>query len=167
MKDTVLIGAACVAAIALGAWLYFSGTSGVTGPLPSKAGAAAVTFSVLDQGTNAVAITERKNFRIKNQEELDELWKMTHGEGTTVVDFSQHDVIAVYDGIHPTGGYEVSVAAVADSPDPKRTVAIVHTEPGASCVTTEAMTSPFQLIIVPKSEAPLAREDQTAIRDCN
>ncbi len=164
MKDILILGVACAAAILLGAWLYFGGAT--SGEPPRMEGA--VSFAVLDQGSSSGDVTERKNYRIKSQDELAELWRMVHGTGApTTVDFTKQEVIAVFDGTHVTGGYEVAIASVVDVATGSRTVSIVRTEPGESCMTTESITSPYQIIVVPKSDAPFAREEQTVVEECN
>lgn len=165
MKDILILGVACAAAILLGAWLYFGGGA-ADAEVPRKEGE--VVFSVIDQGVSSGSITERKNYRIKSQDELNELWRMVHGAGApTTVDFTKQEVIAVFDGTHVTGGYGVSVASIVDVPSGSRTISIVRTEPGDSCVTTQSITSPFQIIVVSKSNAPFVREEQTIVEECN
>ncbi len=163
MKDILIIGVACAAAMLLGAWLYFSGDS----VFPEKTQNGVVSMSVLDQGANSGAITERKNYRIKTQEQLEELWKLVHGTGApTTVDFNTKEVIAVFDGTHVTGGYGVSIVSVVDVKGGARTVSLVRTEPGETCMTTNAITSPFQIVVVEKSSLPLTREEKTVVEEC-
>lgn len=161
MRDILIIGIACAAAILLGAWLYFS-PAAAPAPAPGAA-----TFRVLDQGATSGSITERKNYRIKNQDELEELWKMLHGTGAPAnIDFDTSEVIAVFDGTHATGGYSISIESITDNPGGARAVAIVHAEPGTSCLTSDGITSPFQIVVLPKSASPLTHEDRTTVNEC-
>lgn len=160
MKDTLIIGAAILVAIAIGAWLMF-GT-----PVPGPAGEEPVAFSVLKEGDNASALSERKNYRLKTQQELDELWALV-GEGAApTVDFSTSEVLAAFDGVHPTGGYSVRFVSVDDIAQSRRVV-IAHTAPGDGCMTTEALSSPFTMVVVPKSDLPISRIDQEQKNDCD
>jgi hypothetical protein len=159
MKDILIIGAACAAALLLGGWLYFSGGNSISG-------GGTVSMIVLDEGMDSGAVTSRTNYRIKNQEELEALWNMVHGTGApTTVDFSKKEIIAVFDGTHVTGGYEVAITSVVEV-EGTRTVSIVRTEPGENCVTTEAISSPFQIVVVDKSAVPYAHEEETVVREC-
>ncbi|HRH24413.1 MAG TPA: protease complex subunit PrcB family protein [Candidatus Paceibacterota bacterium] len=161
MRDVLIIGIACAAAILLGAWLYFSDPH-VTGQSDVPA------FTILDEGMYSGEVTERKNYRIKSQEELEALWLLVHGTGApTNVDFARSEVIAVFDGTHATGGYGISIASVADVAGSPRVITILHTEPGTSCLTTDAISSPYQIAIVSKSAAPLTREEETIVTECN
>jgi hypothetical protein len=65
------------------------------------------------------------------------------------VDFKKYDVIGVFMGAKPTGGYSVEIGEI------KRTGknAVVHAtlwKPGPGMMTTQAFTSPFALRAVPK-----------------
>lgn len=161
MRDVLIIGIACAAAILLGAWLYFAAPGA-----PAKA-PGAVAFTTLDQGSYSGSVTERKNYRIKSQDELDELWKLVHGTGGPAnVDFSADEVIAVFDGTHATGGYAINIASVTDVPGGSRDVAIMHTTPGEGCAASDAVSSPFQIILLPKSPYPLEHEDETSAGAC-
>lgn len=162
MKDILIIGVACAAALLLGGWLYFSGGNSVPG-----GGAGTVSMIVLDEGQDAGSVISRTNYRIKSQEELEELWNMVHGTGApNTIDFSKKEIIAVFDGTHVTGGYEVAISSIVETEGGSRTVSIVRTEPGENCMTTEAISSPFQIVVVTKSEVPYAHEEKTVVRDC-
>ena len=164
MRDVLIIGIACVATIFLGAWLYFSGVDTLRAPAPIGGTA----FIVLDQGTSSGSLTERKNYRIKNADELNELWYMVHGTGApTTIDFQTKEIIAVFDGTHTTGGYGIYVTSVNDTASANRMISITHIEPGQSCATSDAITSPFQIIVLPKSDAPLVRDEKTVVSDCD
>lgn len=163
MRDTLIIGIAFTVAILIGAWLYFGGSDVRT--LFNSTGT--VPFTVLDTGTYSGSVTERKNYLIHSQEELNELWLLVHDTSApTSVDFSKSEVIAVFDGTHATGGYDVSVDSVVDKSSSSRIVSITRVEPGPSCVSSAGVSSPFQIIVVPKSDAPLIREERTVIREC-
>lgn len=158
MRDVIIIGIACLAAILLGGWLYFNDLHPSTTPTPAG-------ITVLDQGSYSGSITERKNYRLDTQEEIDELWRMVHGTGAPLIDFSTREVLAVFDGTHSTGGYDISITAVAEK-DGRQNVTIVHGVPGAKCLTSEAISSPFQIVSLPKSMLPLSHDDVTETRDC-
>lgn len=161
MKDTLIIGAAILVAIAIGAWLMVSDSAPAA--VPTTGGS--VTFSVLQEGDNAGELDERKNYRIKTQEELDQLWTIVGQGGAPAVDFATSEVLAAFDGIRPTGGYFVRIASVEDTSAARRVV-IEHTAPGAGCMTTSALTSPFTMVVVPKTDLPIARVDVEKTEDC-
>lgn len=159
-REVIVIGVLCIVAILLGVWMLF---------FMNKGGATPVSFTVLEAGSNAVQITERKNYRIKTNEEFVQLWTNIYGPDAPVmpkVDFDKHQVLAVFDGSHTTGGYSIRVDTVNDD-GLHRNVRVVHEEPDTSCMVSEAFSSPYQLIVVPKSTLQIVREDVSITRVCN
>jgi len=170
MKDATFIGGACLVAIAIGGLLFFYGLEARTG---SSSGApregAAVSFSIVGEGAVAASIGESANFRIKNARELETLWSLVYGSDVPAmpaVDFETEEVLAVFDGQHPTGGYRIAVAGIHED-DEVRTVFIRHEMPDAACIVTEALTSPFAIVVAPKGAQTLSREDETVTTPCN
>lgn len=156
MRDALIIAFVCVAAIALGVWLYAG-----QGEKSNRAGGTEI--EVLIQGQNAGAVTERKNFRLKNKEQLEQLWRSMYtsdGPALPAVDFSTHEVLAVFDGSHSSGGYGVEVVSVQDS-NTARQVVIRRIVPDENCITTDAITNPFILVVLPKSNLPIVRTEET------
>ncbi len=165
MRDTLIIGAAILVAIALGAWLMFGDTaSAPESVVPVTEGP--VAFSVLEEGTQASPEAERKNYRIRTQEELEELWPMVEEGAAPTVDFTKSEVLAAFDGTRPSGGYGIRVASIDDMANARRII-IVHTSPGEGCITTDALTSPFTIVVVPKTELAISRVDQENVVECN
>ena len=183
MKDLLFILGICVVAAVIGAYLYFytpqslqtssatpvetttstQDTPGEPAPVPS------VTFTTIDIGTHAVNVTARKNYVAGDAQGLTKLWSLAFGEtGSTTpkIDFGTTEVIGVFAGTKPTGGYAIEVSKVVDGID-ARTIYVNIVKPGANCVTTESVTSPFAIITLPVSTLPLAHQDTTSVRDCN
>ena len=156
-RDVIAIAVGCVLAIVAGGWLFLSATS----KGPSVAQPEAVPFAVIDKGYTSGDITSRKNYRIHTPAELQELWRMVYGvdaPSAPPVDFTEDEVIAVFDGTHSSGGFGISIVEVRDS-GLTRVVRIRHSEPGEGCITTQAIASPFEIVILPKSNSSIARED--------
>jgi len=74
-------------------------------------------------------------------------------------------VVGVFSGTRPSGGYGIMVDRVSDA-DAVRTVSITHTSPGADCMVTAALTSPYQMIVLPYSEKQLSRVEREAVVPC-
>lgn len=161
-RDAVIIGAVCVVAIVFAVWFFLTEQPRTVVVEPK-----AVSIEVITTGTNA-RITEAKNYRIKNAEELREVWYRALGPeapAVPVIDFSTHHVLAVFAGEKPTGGYDVGVQSVVDT-ETAREVFVVRVEPGESCMNTQALTSPYQFVAVPKSELPIVRTDMQVVSSC-
>ena len=162
-RDALIILGLCVVAILVGAALFFMWMP-VNPPSQGKA----VAVTVLSEGTDATG-TARKNYRISNAEQLEEVWSMAHGQTVDAlpqVDFDTEEVLAVFDGQHPSGGYSVAVSGVSDEGG-KRKIVITHKSPGPGCVTTQAITYPFQIVLVPKSEMSIDRSDRDLTVACD
>lgn len=150
-----------IALLAVSALLAF------TSPDAPQEAPAAVAFSVLAEGDQA-GMDERKNYRIRTSEELSYFWTLSHGEHAPpvpTVDFEAHDVLVVFDGQKPSGGYDIGVTRIVDAAA-RREVTIRHVEPGSGCITASVITSPFEFVVVQRSEAPLSRTDFTEVTEC-
>lgn len=192
MRDLYIVVGAAVLAIAVGSLIYFSTpTDTATSPtaLPqavaeqeqpaanqgvSSAAAAAaslsgtpVKFTVLKKGTDAPAGLDRVNYRVHDATQLATLWQMLYGDQTNPpkVDFEKNEVLAVFDGTHPTGGYAVSITQIADGD--VRTVAVTHVAPGKGCMTSEALTMPYEIVTVPKTALKLSHQDVASTTACS
>lgn len=159
-RDAGIILGILVLAILVGGILYM----GSTPPVPAGR---EVSFSVLSAGAAAANMTEQKNFRATDAAQLAEVWALAHGEGAKppAVNFEKEEVLAVFDGERPSGGYGVSVERVVDNGS-VREVSILHAAPGPSCATSEAVTSPFQIVRVKKSDNQIQRRDTGATVAC-
>jgi hypothetical protein len=164
-KDAGIIFLGLAVAIVFGALLMnYSKESPAPTPQP-----AAVSFSLLSEGDYARGITERVNYRIRTEEELAVLWGAIHEDDTMpvpYVDFEAHDVLAVFQGERPSAGYDISVVSVEYTSEGTLKVTVLHEEPGNTCMTSSVITSPFELVVVPKSDAKISREDLVNVKEC-
>lgn len=176
MRYMLMILGTAVAAIAIGTGLYYFGPEELREVPASGSEASAlgtsqgtdVPFTVLAEGTDAANVPARKNYAVYDADELARLWTMAYGaSGPAVpsVDFDTHYVIAVFAGEKPTGGYSIKVEDVSDQAA-LRYVSILLTTPGAACTTTQAITSPFQIVTVPFSDRELARVEKQTEGPC-
>lgn len=132
---------------------------------PTSAVVVSVPFTEIAQGINA-NVSKRVNYLITSEEGLQELWKLLDAEGTPpTVDFSSRSVVAVFAGQQSSGGHQISVTKVEDGSS--RVVAIQRVTPGAGCVVTQALTSPYQVIEVPNTELPFTHAETLVTNECN
>lgn len=162
-RDWIIILGVCVAAIVIGGG-FFLISSGASSVGPGQE----MGKVVLAEGDTA-QMTDRKNYRINNQDEYVSIWSLAYGPEATeppFVDFATQEVLAVFDGQRPTGGYAIEVTNVSDGSG-KRNVSITHLLPGENCVVTDALTSPFQIVAVPASSREINRIDIDSVVACN
>lgn len=178
MRDIVIITGMCAAAILIGAWLYFYGPTDVRepraiAPETQQASASAstpetkdVTFTVIGHGKQSL-VHERKNYAAFTEEDFAKLWKQTGStDKMPTIDFTKAYVVAVFAGDKSTGGHAVSVTSIKDAGD-ARVFHVLLEKPGAGCVTSQELTSPYQVIRVPNSDASLAHTDVEVEVPCN
>ncbi|KND50778.1 MAG: hypothetical protein ABA06_04810 [Parcubacteria bacterium C7867-001] len=163
MRTKLVILLACVALIALGAYL-------LTQQEPEKRAAVhtgPVTWDVLAEGTSTAQTIDRKNYRLRNSEELASVWEIVHGPKAKppVVDFDKHEVLAVFDGPHATNGYGIAVSRIADTEE-GRVVTITHTAPEKGCEPKRVAFRPYQLVLVAPTQGALSHTDETVAIDC-
>lgn len=177
MRDILIVLSVCVAAVAVGAGLYFFGPpvfrempaegmeqmqaqSGEAFPLSED-----TAFRPLAAGT-AANVEVQKNYAAYDADGLAEVWALSgSAESIPALDFEKEYVIGVFAGQKPSGGHSIAVSGIRDT-NGSRVVSIVLTEPGAGCVSTQALTSPYQIIAVPYSDSPLTREYATVQQSC-
>lgn len=164
MKDAFVIGVLALVAIAVGLVLYFSVPTFMT----DKEGE--VKFREIQSGQNATQEPQRANYRIRSEAEFTALWYHLYGTdqpGVGNIDFTKQEVLAVFDGTHSTGGYSVKVTKVEDKLL-TRVVTIEHVSPDPSCSVTEAVSAPYQIIVLPilKQGGTLTHEDVESVIRC-
>jgi hypothetical protein len=174
MRNFLLVVGIVVIAVALAALLFFFGPKTLQSDiqdalLSGQIGASKPpAYVLLEAGTDAISISERTNYRISKVSDLDALWPLVYGERDAPpipnVDFSKYEVLAIFDGTHSTGGYDVKVTGITDA-NPVRTVVIDHITPGPNC-DTQGASSPFEIIQVPKTTFSLSHEDVTSASVC-
>ena len=170
MRDAIIIFIAIILSMAIGSYLFFNGAPDLSSPPPIPS----ITRSnnevmVIAEGQNAGSMDRRTNYRITSDAELVALWNMVYtanAPAVPAVDFANYEVLAIFDGSHSSGGYDVSVSRVEDK-DGQRTVYIRREAPGEGCITTEAITSPFEIVRVSKTLLPMTKVEENVTKNCN
>ena len=170
MRDTLILIALGLAAIVVGALVYFLGGGSTsvsqTAAAPESATSmTSVPVAALAVGTQSL-VTTPTNFLITSQSELERLWGMTDASGQVPqVDFRTHSVLAVFAGQEPTAGYSIAVSKVDDSLS-ERVVTITLTRPGGSCVVGQVATAPYELVSVASTTLPLTHATVESTASC-
>ena len=111
------------------------------------------SFSTLDKGRMAADIQNQTNKVIRNQSQLKRVWRAIHGSRTNTpavpkVDFQQKNVVGVFYGKKPSGGYEVAVQK-AQKQGNQLTIKADMIRPEKGCPVTTVITGPYHLVTVP------------------
>ena len=109
-----------------------------------------LSFDTVDKDVNSI-IQERAQKVIQNSEDFLELWNEIGSlKMLEEIDFSKYTVIAVFQGQQPTGGYSIEINKVKETKD-KIQVYIIETFPDPNDVVTQALTSPYHIISIAKT----------------
>lgn len=169
MRELQLITIAAVISIFIGGGAFYLSEqrAAVAGDEQGVRTLAQGTFGPTQEGN---MLTGRGNYILTNTNEFQAFWDILHAGTDPVpslprVVFAREDVIAVLHGIAPTGGYDIEVTDVVDTPR-QRGVFVELTVPGPLCGTFDAVTNPFHLVAVPKSDLPLDAIESFAKTQC-
>ena len=81
-----------------------------------------------------------------------------------VVDFNKNSVVAVFIGNRSNGGFMVAIDSITETKN--LTVNLTETTPGSTCIVTDAITRPFTLVKIPKTEAMPVFKTKQIVKEC-
>jgi hypothetical protein len=93
------------------------------------------------------------------------VFNQVQGNPAPAVDFARETVILVALGNRATGGHDVRVNAVARSAD-GAVVRYSAASPGPGCITTQALTSPVDVVRAPRIAGSVRFERQDVVQRC-
>ena len=140
-------------------------------PERSEGAGEQVTFQRLDNGARQFsAIVQRERLVIETPQAWASAWALIQGTLVPVppvpaVDFTRDVVVVVATGRRATAGYSIRVERV-ERVAGETTVRVVETSPGRTCVLAQVLTSPFDVVLIPRSALPLRFTEEQAVRDC-
>lgn len=82
-----------------------------------------------------------------------------------VVDFKKNSIVAVFIGSRNTGGYGVKIDSITELSG-NLEVNVTETTPGKNCMVTDAITAPFVLLKIPKTEKRAEFKTKKIEKDC-
>lgn len=81
------------------------------------------------------------------------------------IDFATEEVLVVSMGTRSTGGYDITIEAVAETPT-ERYVVVREVAAGARCIVTQAFTAPVVVVRVPRTTVPVVFLEQRRTLTC-
>ncbi len=81
------------------------------------------------------------------------------------IDFSREMLIVAAMGTRGSGGYSIRVGGVSSS-STELVATVIATSPGRSCPTTQAITSPVDIVRVPSSKLLVRFVEQQVVNEC-
>lgn len=93
---------------------------------------------------------ERKDYVIKEISEWRSLWDIVNAGVTPkpalpIIDFDDETVIAVFQGVHSTGGYSIEIVEILEKANSLE-VTVKETSPSSGSNVTQAFTQPFHIV---------------------
>ena len=101
---------------------------------------------------------------VRSAAEWDVLWKAHAGaQAAPAVDLAKNVVAAVFIGTRPTGGYSVEITGTRRDGD-ALVIEYVQRAPGRGDIVSQALTSPFHIVSLPRHDGPVRFEQRNATR---
>ena len=111
---------------------------------------AAVAFTTVARGADS-QVTEPREAVVRSADEWGALWSTHSSDRAPTVDFSRFMVVGVFLGTRPTSGYTVEIVRVYRQ-DGVTTVEYREARPAADSFNLQALTAPFHLVRIPRTE---------------
>lgn len=142
-----------LAAIMTGCVTHQKGEDGKPGE-PGKSGVenlkTTAEFEILKQEGYGGRAT-KSNVEINSQDALNALYKELNLGEAPKVDFKKKMAVALFMGQKNSGGFSVTVSSVIVK-NGIATVMVKYTEPGPDDMVTSAITNPYCIAVIPKTE---------------
>ncbi len=119
-----------------------------------------VDFKVMKVGQHCNH-TIAENYIVKSKSNLIEF----DIEQPDSVDFENNFLIAVYRGGCPSGGYSIGIHEILKNNE-GLTVSVVFSDPGENCSRSLALTQPYAIYCIKKTDLPISFDTSTMVKDC-
>lgn len=126
-------------------------------------------FTTIDRGYRS-GHTNPGYYVIQDNETWTDVWNqhvqfMLDPSPPPSVDFSKHTIVAVFMGEVSTGGYAINVYDIVDTGS-SISVKIEKTAPGPKCIVTQALTQPYHIVQIAKTDKPIFFDTVTRTIEC-
>jgi hypothetical protein len=147
--------------------------AGVLALLPAS-GAGAIgylTFSVPAQSAGDMKLEQATREVIGDRTTWERVFRAATRDRTPVpqapyIDFDAYQILLVGSGMQRSGGYAIVVHGVFEE-NTQILVRVLELRPGAGCGTTDALSYPRQLVLVPRTDKPFRFHTTHASIDCD
>lgn len=149
---------------------------GPSGPSlrPSEKEEIELTFEAIEKGVYSGYDESRyegkTKYVINNNEDWQSLWNEVYSiqqptSPLPTVDFSKDIVIAVFQGVQGSGGYSIEIIKIVETENSIK-VFVRETSPGLSCEVTSALTQPYHIIKISKTDKEVIFQTEKKITVC-
>jgi len=158
MKELQLLAVATFFSLLIGGGIYLVVNGG---SIPGFSSTYSPAFRTLDTSVNGPTdvLLQRKNYIFREEDDYYAFWELLHGNDPSakrapLVSFARDHVVAVMSGVKSSGGYDIYVKDIIEATD-ERIIEVVVVSPEAGCATTQALTNPYHIVVVKKTDKPL------------
>lgn len=154
--------------------------SAIDAPVKMSTMNTSIPFQVLRVGSNPLSQrmdTQPQVLVFQNQQDWAKFWSRSSSLDLNLqkptaptVDFSQHQVIALTSGTHPTGGFSIQIDRIEKLVTSQREEWVIHyTEkiPGSDCFVTQQTTTPTIFVSTKPTNATIRVQGKTITNACN
>jgi len=130
-----------------------------------------LTFETVEQQTYANYEVEAQNRVIRDAAVFGEFWNRLH-EGQNPlppvpeIDFSRDMVVVTVLGTKPTGGYDTEITEIAAGGG-RVGILVTNGIPGSDCGVTTALTNPYHIVRLERSDLEAAFYKEEAVKECS
>ncbi len=129
-----------------------------------------IKFEEVGKGP-ASGIDDSKQVVIRNESEFKAKFKEVNSiffpePEAPEIDFNKYTVIAVFQGTKNNGGYTIKIEKIRYDEDGNVKVTVIETSPGRNCVTTDAITHPYYIAKIPKTDAKVVFDVKQEVFNC-
>jgi hypothetical protein len=107
---------------------------------------------------------------ITTQVDLNIIWETAHShldlsKNAPTIDFNKNVILVVATGQRNSGGYLLKINQIIES-EKNYNVDVLETKPGKGCMTTQALTSPYQMVQIEKPNKHILFKSLEKVIDC-
>jgi len=159
----MISGKTFISVALLGVALLFGCSSANNGPDSGEP----ISFTVVGSGSLQVSETKdpKKFETYTDQAAFDNaLSKYSLQVDGEVVDFTVDQVVLVSMGAQSSGGYSISAESVVDAGDYIE-LNLILSSPGANCITSQALTHPYQMLKI-NTQKEVRANERNVVENC-
>jgi hypothetical protein len=135
------------------------------GAAPERSGGNAMEIEEIARGSFSQVQQERMEV-IRDASDFRSVWRQAGRRGEAPeIDFERDMIAVVFMGERRTGGYSIRVDGAERSND-GLVLQVLMREPGPDCMTTQALTQPWQIVRLPRVEGEVDFRIRQETVDC-
>lgn len=169
MKELQLLAVATFFSLLLGGGIFLL-TEGSA--IPGFGSNYSPAFRTLDSGGDGPTdvLVQRKNYIFRDKDDYLAFWELLHGNDPSAksapfVNFARDHVIAVVSGVKATGGYDIYIQDIIEEVE-ERVIETVIVSPGDGCPVSQALSNPYHMVVVKKTDKPLRAVETIEVEEC-